>query len=165
MGCCTFANESRFLFEVFFLFSKHGKRERGGWVRERVIERGGLLPSLFSFLLSLILRRISCAVHREEVPSACRASPVPTQHSCSPHTHTHTHTRTRAVDHTLTCTETTRVTDSACSMALSCKWSKRSRRFVTQEKMCCAFSWKSFYMSTNAEQYAALKNKMQYNLF
>ncbi len=126
-----------FCLRFFFLFSKHGKRERGGWARERVIERGGLLPSLFSFLLSLILRRISCAVHREEVPSACRASPVPTQHSCSPHTHTHT--RTRAVDHTLTCTETTRVTDSACSMALSCKWSKRSRRFVTQEKMCCAF--------------------------
>lgn len=86
----------RFFF--FFFFSKHGKGERGGRARERERERGGLLPSLFSFLLSLILRRISCAVHREEVPSACRASPVPTQHSCSPHTHyTHTHACCRSL--------------------------------------------------------------------
>lgn len=92
MGCCTFANESRFLFEIFpplFQTRKKGERRASG------VEGGSC--HLFSFLLSLIPRRISYAVHRKEVPSPCRASPG--SHSAFLQPSRAKHTRTRAVDH------------------------------------------------------------------
>lgn len=80
-GYDTFASELLFLFR-FLCVKKLGR----GCERERVLQ-----PSLFSFLLSIILRRISCEVHREEVPQTCWGPAHPSSAFQQPGHITHTY--------------------------------------------------------------------------
>lgn len=96
MGCCTFANESRFLFEVFFPFSKHGKRERVGRASER--ERGAPAIALF---FSAVFNPEEDKLCRTQRGSAIGLSGFTRSHSAflQPSHTTHTHACCRSLTH------------------------------------------------------------------
>lgn len=99
MGCCTFANESRFLFEVFFPFSKHGKRERGGRASEREKEREGA-PAIALFF-SAVFNPEEDKLCRTQRGSAIGLSGFTRSHSAflQPSHTTRTHARVLSITH------------------------------------------------------------------
>jgi len=97
MGCCTFANESRFLFEFFF-FSFSKWREEGARERERERRRGAPAIALF---FSAVFNPEEDKLCRTQRGSAIGLSGFTRSHSAflQPSHTSYTHTRTRAVDH------------------------------------------------------------------
>ncbi len=100
MGCCTFANESRFLFEVFFpLLQTRKEGERGASERESDRARGAPAIALF---FSAVFNPEEDKLCRTQRGSAIGLSGFTRSHSAflqPSHTHTHTHARVLSITH------------------------------------------------------------------
>lgn len=150
MGCCTFANESRFLFEVFFLLLLLQTRKRGerrARERERKRERGAPAIALF---FSAVFNPEEDKLCRTQRGSAIGLSGFTRSHSAflQPSHSLHTHARVLSITHSHAQKRPAFLTAHAAH-----DLSSLADLSLMEKKKCCTFHKNLF--RTIAEQHAA----------